>query len=537
MEHTTEIPYGWLRISRAHPMEPLKMSFAIKQKNINLLQDTLLQVSDPTSPQYGHHLSMEQVHDMVAPAPEHIQTVYQFLKHYQPDLKQYQTSPNGDFINVIMTVSTAERLLNTHYYLYEYNTTLTNKNTRPITAIRCHEYSLPTNIASLIDFVAPTLRFPLVRRAVVRPSDLFVTPEFLRGLYAVGDAVGTQPNNVQAISSFLEQYFSADDLQTFFKLFQNTSIGHTVAKIVGDNTGLPGTEAELDIQYIMSVGAGVPTWAYYTAGRAPTNPDNEPFLVWLQNVTASQDIPYVFSVSYGEDEKSVGYDYASRINIEFMKLGLRGVSIMFASGDDGAGGNCTASNGRFNPNFPAGSPWVTAVGGVFGGNVGSHPTGEIADSISGGGFSDWWPTPSYQQNAVKNYLNHTSGLPEASRFNHSGRGYPDVAAQSENFLVVQFGLPLPVAGTSCAAPTFSGIVGLLNDVRLKAKKTPLGFLNPLLYHIASGSGYSNAFNDITQGSNDGCGPQGFPAATNWDPVTGVGSPNYTGLSQIVASLP
>ena len=44
----------------------------------------------------------------------------------------------------------------------------------------------------------------------------------------------------------------------------------------------------------------------------------------------------------------------------FKKLGIRGISIMFAAGDDGTGGNCSDS-GRFTPDFPSGSPWVTAV--------------------------------------------------------------------------------------------------------------------------------------------------------------------------------
>jgi len=34
--------------------------------------------------------------------------------------------------------------------------------------------------------------------------------------------------------------------------------------VIGPNDGVPGTEASLDIQYIMGVGTGVTTWAYYT---------------------------------------------------------------------------------------------------------------------------------------------------------------------------------------------------------------------------------------------------------------------------------
>jgi len=73
---------------------------------------------------------------------------------------------------------------------------------------------------------------------------------------------------------------------------------------------------------------------------------------------------------------------------------------------------------------------------------------------------------------------------------------------------VQNFIPIPgVAGTSCAAPVFSGVVALLNDVRLQNGKKPLGYLNPLLYHIAKN--YPTGFTDITKGSNPGCGTTGF----------------------------
>jgi hypothetical protein len=61
---------------------------------------------------------------------------------------------------------------------------------------------------------------------------------------------------------------------------------------------------------------------------------------------------------------------------------------MFAAGDDGTGGNCSDSN-RFTPDFPSGSPWVTAVGGTIGGIPGKSPTDEIADSISTSGGVLW----------------------------------------------------------------------------------------------------------------------------------------------------
>merc|ERR1719221_2183983 len=141
--------------------------------------------------------------------------------------------------------------------------------------------------------------------------------------------------------------------------------------------------------------------------------------------------------------------------------------------------------------------------------------------------------PGYQKDAVAKYLSQ-EGLPPSSRgYNTSGRAYPDISAQATNFIVVA-GLPISgVAGTSCASPTAAGVFSLLNDLRLQNGKSTLGFLNPLIYENAA------AFNDITTGSNSGCGftGGGWPAKKGWDAVTGVGTPNYEKLASVVASLP
>ena len=63
---------------------------------------------------------------------------------------------------------------------------------------------------------------------------------------------------------------------------------------------------------------------------------------------------------------------------------------------------------------------------------------------------------------------------------------------------------MPISGTSASAPTFAGLVALLNDARIAAGKPPLGFLNPLIYLLGG-----EAFNDITAGNAPGCGTPGF----------------------------
>lgn len=44
--------------------------------------------------------------------------------------------------------------------------------------------------------------------------------------------------------------------------------------------------------------------------------------------------------------------------------------------------------------------------------------------------------------------------------------------------------------------------------------------------------HSESFHDVTSGSNPGCGTQGFQAVPDWDPITGLGTPDYERLVDI-----
>merc|ERR1711965_791379 len=83
---------------------------------------------------------------------------------------------------------------------------------------------------------------------------------------------------------------------------------------------------------------------------------------WLVEMskTSDADVPKIFSTSYGEDENSWSYPAAQRLNVEFQKAGARGISLLYAAGDEGA--NC--EGGKFVPEGPGSSPYVTAVGGT-----------------------------------------------------------------------------------------------------------------------------------------------------------------------------
>ncbi|TFY81696.1 hypothetical protein EWM64_g2315 [Hericium alpestre] len=82
-------------------------------------------------------------------------------------------------------------------------------------------------------------------------------------------------------------------------------------------------------------------------------------------------------------------------------------------------------------------------------------------------------------------------------------------------------------GTSFSAPVIASTVAPLNDELIAAGKSPLSFINPLLYAT------KEAFRDVTRGHNPGCGTPGFNAVPGWDPISGVGTPIYSALKAFV----
>ena len=195
----------------------------------------------------------------------------------------------------------------------------------------------------------------------------------------------------------------------------------------------------------------------------------------------------------------------------YAQLGSRGVSVVFSSGDSGVGSACLTNGDNphphFPPQFPAACPWVTSVGGT------TNSTPEAATFFSSGGFSDYWSRPRYQDRAVSRYL-HKLGDQFEGLFDPTGRAFPDVSAQSKYYLVFDKGELKAYQGTSCASPTFSAIVGLLNDARFRAHKPPMGFLNPFLYSLGQ-----HGLKDITHGGSTGCDGHGrFHGAPNGSPV-------------------
>lgn len=393
-------------------------------------------------------------------------------------------------------------------------------------------------------FDASTLDVPATpgSKAVTGCSGSTITPKCLQNLYSF-TAAQNYSNGLLGIAGFLEQYPIKADLTTFMKSYaaENNAAQSFACTLVNGGTcpqnASPGVEANLDVQYARSISQSIPNVYYSVGGRPPWLGSgantNEPYLEllnYLLGLPAAQ-LPNTLSISYGDDEDTVPLSFATNVCNLFSQLGARGVSVLVASGDSGVGITCKEnSKTAFTTSFPAACPWVTTVGGTTGNSPESAWTG------SGGGFSSVFGRPSYQNDTVNAWIaNDKTHTAMAKYFNASGRAYPDIAAQSTNFVIVASGSAEQVDGTSCACPTFASVVQLLNSDRLLAGKSPLGFLNPWLY-----SGASAGLTDITSGKNTGCSGvisgAGFFAVSGWDPATGLGTPNFAKLLPIVKAL-
>jgi tripeptidyl-peptidase-1 len=330
------------------------------------------------------------------------------------------------------------------------------------------------------------------------------------------------------VAEFQGQQFDYDDLDSFANSCSNPTYK---VNLVGTNDekhcnlyAEACVESLLDIEYLAGLTQPIPISDYYLQTYSLLN--------WAQQVNADKNAPWVHSVSYGNDEiQQTSVAYMQSVNDQFMQITSRGITILFASGDQGVWGRSGTSTGTFNPDFPAASPYILAVGGSDLSTTNIGPETCCADS--GGGFSNTFARPDWQKDAVENYIK-TATLPPQALWNATGRGYPDVSAifgLNIPYCIVADSKYLGVAGTSASAPVAAAIFGLLNDVRFKAGKASLGFANPWIYQTAAA--HPNAFNDITTGKNDAGKSAGFSAIAGWDPCTGVGTLKYNVLKTLV----
>ena len=542
----------------------------------------MLIVSTPGHRSYGQHLTTTEVNSLIAPNTQNNYLVEDWLHDH--GIEEFAYTQAKDWITVALPVSVVNRLLKTEYQVYrhveEHDTIVrTSSWSLPAHLLEVVETIQPTNsffkpkpqtpqlrIRSQTDWgnepsdetyedlVAddlrkkPHIQVPEAQNLPAHPTAaqacnrFAISPLCLRTLYGTLDYVlQSTTKNQMALVNFLGIVSNRTDIHGFLQRFRpdakDAAYDFDVEVVNGgideqDLNTSRKVEGNMDTEIMIGIAYPTPLVVYNVGGRPPFQADdfstkntNEPYLEWLEYMLTKPSLPHVKSLSYADDEQTVPFSYAKRVCEGFAQLGARGVTVLFGSGDEGVGrdGKCVSNEENrkqtFLPKFPASCPYVTAVGSTR--YFGPEIVGFDARNgfVSGGGFSNYFTRPWYQNNVVNTYLKTHVGDNFTGLYNAAGRGIPDVSAMGYHFPVVLNGTTYLIDGTSASAPTVAGIVTLVNDALTAEGKPPLGFLNPWLYEHAS-----EAFTDITKGSNRGCNTTGFPATEGWDAATGLGTP-------------
>ncbi|KAF7290075.1 Tripeptidyl peptidase A [Mycena chlorophos] len=560
----SDVPSGWEHLpdEQVSSTHGIRFRFGLAQPGFAALEALLAQTSDPFHPSYGQHLSKQEVLDLSTPPNDTLAAVESWLA--ANDARSVKWSTAKDSVSAVLDVARAEEMLATRFGVYQHQ----NSGKR---ALRTLAYSLPEHIADHIKFVHPTTAFmdptSRRRRSLVRrdtgpvpfnQSDFascvnITDPPCVRQIFNIGNytpqAVHKGGNRI-GVAGYLDIWARPDSFKQYISDYIPESIGSNytfdIVNITGPFNATIDDEGNIDTQLAIQVAYPIPMTFFTDQSIPPYIPDenqdgeqpgrNEPYLEFIDTIMAMDDPPTVITTSYGDDEQTVPRDYADAVCQGFAKLGARGISVLFSTGDSGLGSfdieDCIANTGdnatTFLPDFPATCPYVTTVGMVDGVSVAT-----MSASIgSGAGFSNYYSRPAYQNAVVSAYLSGPANARETaqqkSMYNASGRAYPDlVSIGGAPFFDYYYSVWDIGGGTSVSVPTASSIIALLNDWRIKHGKPTMGFLNPFLYGVGSAG-----MVDMTAGWVEGCEQPGFNATTGWDPATGLGLFDFGKLQKL-----
>ncbi|KAF7187867.1 Aorsin, partial [Pseudocercospora fuligena] len=554
-------------------------TIAFRQHGLQDAEALLAQISDPASPMFGQYLDVAALalirsqEDLFAPSHEAQSqanarlrdsgiSVSKLRLHKDRALLRFDSVGDTLYEQLRLKLSGGvPRQLREHVEFIKsekLSTLVLERRASPVSSVTTPHYNIA--VSSSLKNCSESWTPSCIRRAYLHKFTaycmLITSPE----LYGIPLDHKAAPNNSLGIFG-LQDIYNQPDLDQFFAGYAQFTPEGTHPKINDVNGALNVSEyidgeESLDLQMAYPIASGGMgndfldavdgSYCTYDGGDDKENDPQYPAFQGFQGpaMCGTYNVTNVVSLSFAKDETEVPRHYLERQCHEWMKLALRGVTVIVGAGDRGVSGNfgCAVnpinnSASAFGPLFPGSCPYVTTVGAtqVNFTNPGQQKEVSVYDKPhnfwSGGGFSNIHGRPSFQAQAVSQYLaKHDPHYPLGT-FNASGRAYPDVALLGANVTMVDQGKVVVSGGTSAAAPLFAAMISRINDERLLAGKKAIGFLNRILYE------HPEVFNDITEGSNPGCGTAGFEAAKGWDPVSGLGSPNFSQLRSLLVGLP
>ncbi len=540
------------------------------------LQDLLAAQHDPLSPLYRQWLTPQEFGSRFGVSDQDLDTITAWLR--SKGLQINNVANSRRYIEFSGVVSQVENAFHTEMRHYVRNGVQHLANS---TDISIPEALAPVvaGVASLNDFHAEPLFHSLTPVFLnAPPSPLLTTssgghalaPGDFATIYNVAPLYSGNVNGAgQTIAVVGRTNFNMSDVTTFRSTFGLPANNPQIV-LAGTNPGIVSTnevtEALLDVEWSGAVAKNA-TVKFVLAGNTNTTGGETLSAAYAVN----NNIAPVISSSFGLCEAQLGSEN-QLYNALWQQAAAQGISVIVAAGDNGSAG-CD-SPGSASPaslglavSGLASTPWNTAIGGTAF-NEGSSPStywssvnsatlssalsyipelvwndsvyvssGNSANNLyaGSGGVSSLYSTPSWQIGA---------GVPavDPNTANAHHRYLPDVslsAAGHDPYVIVLNGSLYGVGGTSAGAPSFAGIMALVNQHAGGRQ----GNAASTLYALASQA--PSAFHDVVSGTNavpcqigaPACVPisgsigtmSGWSAAPAYDLATGLGSVNAYNL--------
>jgi uncharacterized repeat protein (TIGR01451 family) len=495
----------------------MRLAIALPLRNQDGLSKLLAELYDPNSPRYRQYLTPEQFTDAFGPTEADYNELATFAE--ANGLRVTGRHPNRMLLDVSGSVENIEKAL--HLHLLEYSHPKENRTFFAPDAEPALDLKVPVlHISGLTDFEIPRpaslRRDPVGSESGGTPADgtgpggQYRGNDFRRA-YAPGVALNGAGQMVGLLE--FDTYYLAD----IVAYRRNASIA-TVPLInvfidgISTNPGPNNIEVALDIEVANAMAPGLSAIIVY----AGTVPDDVLNRMATDNLAKQLSASWTFGASPATDQI-------------FQEYAAQGQAYFNASGDGDA---------YVGAPSPVDHPFVIAVGGT------TLTTGASASYISetawnwglvnsqyvgtGGGISTIFAIPSWQQGIASMATNGGSA---------TFRNVPDISMVADNVNVISGnGTSGSVGGTSVSAPLWAAFTAMINQQAVSNAQPVVGFLNPAVYALGNGPGYSTNFHDVTTGNNfNGAHPTQFSATSSYDLCTGWGCP--TGSNTINALAP
>jgi Pro-kumamolisin, activation domain/Bacterial Ig-like domain (group 3) len=555
------------------------------------LKELLAAQQDTTSPLYHHWLTPETFAARFGVADEDITTTESWLVSRGFHIEN--VARNRDRITFSGTAAQVQAAFGTelHHYRTEGESHLAPAS----------DLTLPAELASITSAVLHLSDFrPKPNVKAQAPTHPDYTSLSTQGHYLTPKDIATMYNlnavyqrgfygGGQGLAIVGQSFVTRSDIGTFLTNLAIGSMGGGISTVLVPGSGVeaisPGDEgeSEIDLEYSSGIASGANVFFVYVGA-------NQNYDVFdALDFAITENIAPVVSISYNICEPLLTPSELDQSNALFEEAAAQGQTLVSAAGDSGstACAPYTSSQGvtptqqqALSVNFPASSPYVTAVGGTqmaagtftagassYWASAGSFDAvnsllsyvpevawneGSASEGIAagGGGTSAYFPRPTWQSTVP--------GIPTGAY-----RLLPDVALQSSianpGFLVCSSDPALigsqgqtsscvdglvgsnnkytQAGGTSFAAPIFAGLIAILNGFENAAGQ---GNINPVLYSLAANpTSYAAVFHDITSGTNacvsgaatcSTAGQSNYAATVGYDEATGLGSVDFNALA-------